>query len=439
MNTMDLLQQKKKKLAVVGLGYVGMPLAVAFAEKFPVIGYDRDENKVEQYKKGIDLTAEVGSEALQQSGIEFTTDPGRLAEACFIIVAVPTPINEDNTPDLSPVHGASETVGDYIQPGTVVVYESTVYPGVTEDICVPIIEQHSGLVCGKDFYIGYSPERINPGDKQHRLKNITKIVSGMNEDSLAVIADVYGSVIDTIYQAPNIKVAEAAKLVENSQRDINIAFMNELAMVFHRLNIDTAEVIKAMRTKWNALEFLPGLVGGHCISVDPYYFIYAAEKMGYHSPVVTIGRQLNNGMSEFVTREIIKSMLRAKINAAQANVYLFGMTFKENCPDTRNSQAVEVYHRLAEDYGLTVKAIDPWLDPESFWQAYHIPLHSMSEVREADCLLFLVAHDEFRQLTVEQLNRMYRSRSKGKRVIIDVKSMFSRAELEHSGYVYWNL
>ena len=439
MNTIDLLREQKRKLAVVGLGYVGMPLAVAFAEKFSVIGYDRDEKKVEQYKKGIDLTAEVGGEALQQSGIEFTTDPGQLAEACFIIVAVPTPINKDNTPDLAPVQGASETVGDYIQPGTVVVYESTVYPGVTEDICVPIIEQRSGLVCGKDFYIGYSPERINPGDKQHRLKNITKIVSGMNEETLAAIADVYGSVINHIYQSPTIKVAEAAKLVENSQRDINIAFMNELAMVFHLMDIDTEEVVKAMNTKWNALKFRPGLVGGHCISVDPYYFIYAAERLGYHSPVVTIGRQLNNGMSEFVAREIIKSMMKAKINTVEANIYILGMTFKENCPDTRNSQAIEVYHRMADDYGLNVKVVDPWLDKESFQQQYNIPLHQLSEVKNADCLLFLVAHEEFRQLTMEQIENMYHPSSKGKRVIVDVKSMFSREEMEHAGYVYWNL
>jgi UDP-N-acetyl-D-galactosamine dehydrogenase len=440
MNTVELLQQKKKKLAVVGLGYVGMPLAVAFAEKFPVIGYDRDERKISQYKKGIDLTAEVGGEALKQSGIEFTTDPGKLSEACFIIVAVPTPINADNTPDLKPVEEASKVVGENIHGGgTLIVYESTVYPGVTEDVCVPIIEQRSGLVCGKDFYIGYSPERINPGDKQHRLKNITKIVSGMNEESRAAIAEVYGSVITHIYQAPTIKVAEAAKLVENSQRDINIAFMNELAMVFHRMDIDTAEVVKAMNTKWNALKFQPGLVGGHCISVDPYYFIYAAEKLGYHSPVVTIGRQLNNGMSEFVAREIIKSMMKAKINTVEANIYILGMTFKENCPDTRNSQAVEVYHRLADDYGLDVKAVDPWLDEETFQQQYHIPLHQLSEVKNADCLLFLVAHDEFRQLTMEQLEKMYHPSSRGKRVIVDVKSMFSREALEHAGYVYWNL
>ena len=439
MNTVELLQQKKKKLAVVGLGYVGMPLAVAFAEKFPVIGYDRDERKISQYKKGIDLTAEVGGEALKQSGIEFTTDPGKLSEACFIIVAVPTPINADNTPDLKPVEEASKVVGENIHGGgTLIVYESTVYPGVTEDVCVPIIEQRSGLVCGKDFYIGYSPERINPGDKQHRLKNITKIVSGMNEETLAAIADVYGSVINHIYQSPTIKVAEAAKLVENSQRDINIAFMNELAMVFHLMDIDTEEVVKAMNTKWNALKFRPGLVGGHCISVDPYYFIYAAERLGYHSPVVTIGRQLNNGMSEFVAREIIKSMMKAKINTVEANIYILGMTFKENCPDTRNSKVEDIICELQE-YGVEPVVCDPWADVAEAKREYDVDLVDYKGIHDADCLIFAVGHDEFKKMSQQEIDGMFARLPDDEKVLVDVKNMFSLDWLKASGYRYWRL
>jgi len=429
---------KKTKVAVVGLGYVGLPLAVAFAEKFAVIGFDRNERKIAAYKEGHDVTAEIGNEVLRASSIDFTTKPERLSEASFIVIAVPTPINGDKTPDLDPVKGATEIVAKHIRKGTIVVYESTVYPGVTEDICRPLLEEISKLQAGRDFKIGYSPERINPGDKVHRLKSITKIVSGEDAETLKEIADIYSVIIDKIYKASSIKVAEAAKLVENTQRDINIAFMNELAMVFHQMGIDTADVAAAMDTKWNALKFRPGLVGGHCIGVDPYYFIYEAENLDHHSQMIAAGRRINNDMSKFVANEIIKVMLRAGMDAPHAKIYLLGMTFKENCPDTRNSRSVDIYHHLQE-YGLNPVATDPVADKEDFKREYGIELVDENTISNADCLVLLVAHDQYVHYGLRALQKFYHNDKDKPLVLIDVKSIFERQHAEKAGYIYWCL
>ena len=429
---------KKTKVAVVGLGYVGLPLAVAFAEKFAVIGFDRNERKIAAYKEGHDVTAEIGNEVLRASSIDFTTKPERLSEASFIVIAVPTPINGDKTPDLDPVKGATEIVAKHIRKGTIVVYESTVYPGVTEDICRPLLEEISKLQAGRDFKIGYSPERINPGDKVHRLKSITKIVSGEDAETLKEIADIYSVIIDKIYKASSIKVAEAAKLVENTQRDINIAFMNELAMVFHQMGIDTADVAAAMDTKWNALKFRPGLVGGHCIGVDPYYFIYEAENLDHHSQMIAAGRRINNDMSKFVANEIIKVMLRAGMDAPHAKIYLLGMTFKENCPDTRNSRSVDIYHHLQE-YGLNPVAADPVADKEDFKREYGIELVDENTISNADCLVLLVAHDQYVHYGLRALQKFYHNDKDKPLVLIDVKSIFERQYAEKAGYIYWCL
>lgn len=429
-----------RTIVVVGLGYVGLPLAAAFSRHFRVIGFDVNTSKINLYRQGIDPTDELGSDGLKASNVEFTTDPERIGEGDFIVIAVPTPVNGDKTPDLTPVKRASETVGLHMKRGVVVVYESTVYPGVTEGICRPLLECGQKLICGKDFAIGYSPERINPGDKVHRLPNITKIVSGMDASTLDVIADVYGKIIDAgIYRAPSIAVAEAAKLVENAQRDINIAFMNELAMVFDRMQIDTNEVLKAMNTKWNALGFKPGLVGGHCIGVDPYYFIYKAESLGYHSQIIAAGRRINDGMSQFVVHQTIRELIYHHTDTRTASVYIMGMTFKEDCPDTRNSRSLDIYHQL-EDYGLKPKAVDPMADPAAFKRDFGIPLTPLAAVHDADCLIFTVAHEAFRRLTVPDLLALYgKPEPDEKKILIDVKSMYSPSALRGAGLAYWNL
>lgn len=440
MIDMDLgrLKEHKTSLAVVGLGYVGLPLAVAFARHFSVIGFDADEEKIAAYRNGHDVTEEVGDEALREAEIEYTADAAALRRASFIIVAVPTPVHKDKTPDLGPVESASRSVGRYLQKGSIVVYESTVYPGVTEDICRPILEQESGLVCGRDFKIGYSPERINPGDRHHRLAEVTKIVSGCDAETLAAAASVYEMAAPSIFRASSIKVAEAAKLVENAQRDVNIAFMNELSRSFHRMGIDTAEVIRAMDTKWNALHFRPGLVGGHCIGVDPYYFVYQTEKLGGHAPLITAARQINEGMSAFVTGNIIRELIRQKIDAAHARIILFGMTFKEDCPDTRNSRAVDIYYQL-EAYGITPLAVDPRADQTSFAREFGIELQAAGRLPQADALVFLVAHKEFKALSMTDLQRMVRPQNEGRPLLMDIKQIFLRAEAERAGFAYWRL
>jgi len=435
----DKIINKEANLAVVGLGYVGLPIAVAFADKVNTIGFDINEEKISNYKNGIDPTEEVGEEKIRETALQFTSEEKDLQKAGFIIVAVPTPVNGDETPDLNPVVGASKIVGRNLSKGSIVVFESTVYPGVTEDICIPILEKESGLLCGQDFKIGYSPERINPGDKVHRLENITKIVSGMDEETLEEIAAVYELIIEAgVYKAESIKVAEAAKLVENSQRDINIAFMNEFAMVCELMGINTKSVIDAMNTKWNALGFYPGLVGGHCIGIDPYYFIYKAKMLGYHSQIIAAGRKINNSMGGFVADAVIKSLIQADLNVRHANIYVFGITFKEDCPDIRNSRAFDVLKRLAE-YGIQTKVVDPVADKKEAKREFGIDLVGMEEVQEADCLIFLVAHKQFKELQLPEIDALYNKQSNSKKVIIDVKSIFDANAFKDNAYIYWNL
>ncbi len=439
MNLYEKILNKQEKIAVIGLGYVGMPLAVAFAKKANVIGYDLNAEKIELYKSGIDPTNEVGNEAIKETTVEFTADESKLKEAKFYIVAVPTPINSDKTPNLNPVEGASKTIGRNLTKGSIVVYESTVYPGVTEDICIPILEKESGLKCGVDFKVGYSPERINPGDKVNRLETIVKIVSGIDEDSLEEIAKVYELIIDAgVHRAGSIKVAEAAKVVENSQRDINIAFMNELAMVFDRMNIDTKEVIEAMNTKWNALKFYPGLVGGHCIGVDPYYFIYEAEKLGYHSQIILSGRKINDGMGQFVADAIIKKLVLANKVVKQSKVVVLGITFKENTPDTRNSKVVDIIESLKE-YGIEPIVVDPEADKEEAKREYGIDLVDLNEVNDADCVVLAVAHDKFKELSLDKIDKLFGDFNNDEKVFIDIKSVYGRDEIEKQGYNYWRL
>ena len=427
----------KGPVAVVGLGYVGLPLAVAFAKHIPTIGFDISEEKINLYKQGIDPTEEIGDEGVKETTVQFTSDPSCLKDAKFIVVAVPTPVNSDCTPDLTPVEGASALVGKYMSPGSIVVFESTVWPGVTEDICVPILEKHSGLKCGKDFKVAYSPERINPGDKVHRLATIKKIVSGMDEFTLDVVTDMYNKVIEVgVYPATSIKVAEAAKLAENAQRDINIAFMNELAIVFDKMNIRTKDVIEAMNTKWNALGFTPGLVGGHCIGVDPYYFIYKAGLLGYHSQIIASGRKINNSMDEFVASRLIKQMILAGKDVRNAKVYLLGLTFKENCPDIRNTRVVGIIQYL-RDYGIEVQVVDPWADKDEAAKEYGVNIIDLKDVKDADALVLCVAHKEFVSMSAEEINALYNN--EGKSVFFDVKSAFSKEQFKDYNFSYWSL
>lgn len=429
----------KEKLALVGLGYVGMPIAVEFAKHVQVIGFDINEKRVNEYRNGIDATNEVG-EAIKNTTVDFTADPTRLKEARFIIVAVPTPVNDDTTPDLRPVEGASRTVGQNLTPGSIVVFESTVYPGVTEDICVPIIEKESGLKCGVDWKIGYSPERINPGDRVHTLTSIRKIVSGMDEESAEVIQKIYDIVIKAgTFRVSDIKTAEAVKVIENSQRDINIAFMNEIAMICDRMGIDTDEVLAGMNTKWNALGFKPGLVGGHCIGVDPYYLTNVAERLGYHSQIILNGRKVNDSMGAFVADAAIKQMIEAGQAPKKAKVVILGITFKENCPDTRNSKVNDIIKRL-EEYEIVPIVTDPWADPEIAKHEYGVDLLPFEEVKGADCVIVAVGHKEFRSLSMAQLKKFFRDDLKDEeKVLIDVKSLYRMDELKASGMRFWRL
>lgn len=441
MKLFEKLINKEEKLALVGLGYVGMPIAVAFAKKgLNVIGFDLNKAKIDLYKSGIDPTKEVGDEVIKNTTLEFTSDPQKLKEAKYIIVAVPTPVNADHTPDLKPVIGASEIVGKNLSKGSIVVFESTVYPGVTEDVCVPIIEKESGLKCGIDFKVGYSPERINPGDKVHRLENIHKIVSGMDAESLEEIRNVYNLVIEVgTYAVSSIKTAEAVKVVENSQRDINIAFMNELAMVFDRMGIDTNEVVDGMNTKWNALGFRPGLVGGHCIGVDPYYFTYEAEKLGYHSQIILNGRMVNDSMGKYVADTAIKQMILAGKSPKKSNVVILGLTFKENCPDTRNSKVDDIIKRLAE-FEIKPIVVDSWASERDAMRDYGVSLTKLSDVKDADCVIVAVAHNEFRSLSLNDVKALFRKNSAdNEKVLIDVKGLYKIADLKASGMKWWRL
>ena len=428
----------KEKLSLVGLGYVGMPIAVAFARKVPVIGYDLNEEKIKLYQSGIDPTREVGDDVIRETKVEFTADETKLREAKFHIVAVPTPVNDDHTPDLTPVEGASRILGRNLTKGSIVVFESTVYPGVTEDVCVPILEKESGLVCGKDFKIGYSPERINPGDKVHRLETITKIVSGMDEETLDVIAKVYELVVDAgVYRADSIKVAEAAKVIENSQRDINIAFMNELSIIFNKMGIDTKSVLEAAGTKWNFLKFFPGLVGGHCIGVDPYYLTYKAEQMGYHSQVILAGRRINDDMGRYVAENIVKSLIRADVSVKTAKVAILGFTFKENCPDTRNTKVIDIVRELRE-YGIEPVIVDETADREEAKRLYGVELCDRSAIQDVDALVIAVAHTEFSGLEHADIEKFFNPANE-KKVLVDVKGILNRKEWENDGCLYWRL
>ncbi len=436
MQLYDMLIDKQAKLSLVGLGYVGMPIAVAFAKKIDVIGFDLNAKKIELYKNGIDPTHEVGDDAIKNTTVEFTSDETKLKEAKFHIVAVPTPVNDDHTPDLSPVEGASTILGRNLTKGSVVVFESTVYPGVTEDVCVPILERESGLKCGVDFKIGYSPERINPGDKVHRLNTITKIVSGMDEETLDCVAKVYELVVDAgVHRAESIKVAEAAKVIENSQRDINIAFMNELSIIFNKMGIDTKSVLEAAGTKWNFLKFYPGLVGGHCIGVDPYYLTYKAEMLGYHSQIILSGRRINDDMGKYCAENCVKNLIAADKSVKNAKVAILGFTFKENCPDTRNTKVIDIVKELKE-YGIDPLISDPEADADEAERLYGVHFVDMQDIKDMDAVILAVSHTEFSKLSIDEIDKLF---GEGKKVLLDLKGLLNRKEYEKAGYSYWRL
>lgn len=431
------IKEKKEKISLIGLGYVGMPIAIEFAKRgVNVVGFDLNSEKIDMYKCGIDPTNEVGDDAIKESTVEFTADETKLRDAKFHIVAVPTPVNDDHTPDLTPVEGASAILGRNLTKGSVVVFESTVYPGVTEDICVPILEKESGLKCGVDFKIGYSPERINPGDKVHRLSTITKIVSGMDEETLDIVAKVYGIVVDAgVHRAESIKVAEAAKVIENSQRDINIAFMNELSIIFNKMGIDTLAVLEAAGTKWNFLPFRPGLVGGHCIGVDPYYLTYKAEEMGYHSQIILSGRRINDDMGKYVAECCVKNLIAAGKPVKDAKIGILGFTFKENCPDTRNTKIIDIVKELIE-YGISPIITDPVADSAEAERLYGIKFVDVSAFNNMDAVILAVAHDEFKNIKMSEMDSMF---GEGIKVLLDIKGLFNRNEYESAGYSYWRL
>lgn len=439
MSCIEKICRREEKISVIGLGYVGMPIAVAFSKVADVIGFDISEAKVNLYKSGIDPTNEVGNDAIKNSSVIFTSDESELKNSVFHIVAVPTPVNPDHTPDLRPVESASLIVGRNLSKGAIVVFESTVYPGVTEEICVPILEKASGMKCGVDFKVGYSPERINPGDKIHRLESIIKVVSGMDQESLATIASVYELVVSAgVYRAHSIKVAEAAKVIENSQRDINIAFMNELSIIFNKMGIDTKEVLKAAGTKWNFLNFYPGLVGGHCIGVDPYYLTYKAEQLGYHSQIVLAGRRINDDMGKYVVENLIKSLIKANISVKSAKIAILGFTFKENCPDTRNTRVIDIVNELRE-YGLEPKIYDPEANNQEVMHEYGLSLSPLSDIKNKDAIIIAVAHKEFLNLSLNDFDLMFKKSLNESKVIVDVKGILDRAHYENAGYHYWRL
>ncbi|MCU9810302.1 MULTISPECIES: nucleotide sugar dehydrogenase [Paraclostridium] len=438
------VKDKKENISVIGLGYVGMPLAIAFAKKINVIGFDVNKEKIELYKQGIDVTNEVGNKALKETTALMTSDENKLKEAKFHIIAVPTPINDDKTPDLRPIIGASRVLGRNLTKGSIVVYESTVYPGVTEEVCIPILEEESNMKCGVDFKVGYSPERINPGDKLHRLENITKVVSGMDEESLENIASIYELIIDAgVHRAESIKVAEAAKVIENSQRDINIAFVNELSMIFNKMEIDTKAVLEASGTKWNFLKFYPGLVGGHCIGVDPYYLTHKAEQIGYHSQVILSGRRINDGMGKYVGESTVKNLIKANKQVKGARVAILGMTFKEDCPDVRNSKVIDIINELKE-YGIDVFVADPIADENEVKREYGIELTKFENIKNMDAVIVAVGHKEYMELNLESIKKLYEEKpvslnSEDKLVLVDVKGIFDKKEAQLKNYLYWRL
>lgn len=435
-NIYERLINRQEKLSLIGLGYVGMPIAVAFAKKIDVVGFDLNKEKINLYKAGIDPTKEVGDKAIKATTVQFTANEEDLKKAKFHIVAVPTPVNDDHTPDLNPVERASTILGRNLNQGSIVVFESTVYPGVTEEVCVPILEKASGLKCGIDFKIGYSPERINPGDKVHRLETIKKIVSGIDDETLDAVAKVYELVVEAgVYKAESIKVAEAAKVIENSQRDINIAFMNELSIIFNKMGIDTQSVLKAAGTKWNFLNFYPGLVGGHCIGVDPYYLTYRAEMLGYHSQIILSGRRINDDMGKYVAENCVKKLIAADKHIKSAKVAILGFTFKENCPDTRNTKVIDIVKELRE-YDIEPLIADPEADAEEAERLYGVKFTNMKEIKGVDAIILAVAHNEFTELKREDIDSFYGS---GKKVLLDIKGLLNRKEYEDVNYGYWRL
>jgi UDP-N-acetyl-D-galactosamine dehydrogenase len=433
------IENKSASISVIGLGYVGLPIAIAFANKASVIGFDINNSKIELCKSGIDPTNEVGNEILSSTTINFTSDPLKLREAKFHIVAVPTPVHVDHTPDLSPIKSASSLLGKNLVKGSIVVYESTVYPGVTEEECIPILERESGLKCGVDFKVGYSPERINPGDKVHRLETITKIVSGMDEESLDTIASVYEMVVTAgVYKATSIKVAEAAKVIENSQRDINIAFMNELSIIFNKMNIDTKSVLEAAGTKWNFLKFSPGLVGGHCIGIDPYYLTYKAESLGYHSRIILSGRRINDDMGKFVVENAVKKLIQVGKHVKNAKVAILGFTFKENCPDTRNTRVIDIVNEFKE-YGINPVVCDPQADVNEAKALYGIDFIDRKEIKNMNIVLIAVSHNEFLQLDMSDIDNLFDEIPNEKKILIDIKGILDRKKYEDANYCYWRL
>lgn len=436
MRLYERMLDKEEELAVVGLGYVGLPLAVEFSNYFKVIGFDTNSEKINLYKKGYDPTKDVGNEKLKKSSVNFTSNEEELKHAKFYVVAVPTPINEDNTPNLVPVEEATKTVARNLTKGDIVVYESTVYPGTTEEVCVPILEKVSGLRYGIDFKVGYSPERVSPGDNTKKVTDIVKIVSGCDKETLEEVSKVYRLIIKAgIYEAESIKVAEAAKVIENSQRDINIAFMNELSIIFNDMNIDTNEVLNAAKTKWNFVDFKPGLVGGHCIGVDPYYLMYKAQEVGYDSQIIASGRKVNEEMSKHVALEIVKQLISLGKVVKGSTVALFGITFKEDCPDVRNTKIVDIINYLKK-YDINVLVYDPVADKDETYRSYNVELVDYDEINNVDAIVIAVAHNEFRKLSLDDLEQKYIDKRKA---LIDLKGIYNKEEVEKKGIRYWSL
>lgn len=428
---------QKEAIAVIGLGYVGLPLAIALARHFKVIGFDINKFRVEELSQGKDSTQEVEEQELKKSRAFFSANPKDLEKARLFIVAVPTPIDKEHIPDLRPILGASKLVGEHLPQGSVVVYESTVYPGLTEEKCVPVLEKYSGLKCGQDFWVGYSPERINPGDKEHTLETIVKVVAGQTPEITELLAQVYGQVVKAgIHKASSIKVAEAAKVIENTQRDLNIALMNELALIFDRMEIDTLEVLEAAGTKWNFLPFRPGLVGGHCIGVDPYYLTFKAESLGYHPQVILAGRRINDFMGKFVAEKMVKLLVRKQCLLGRGKIGILGLTFKENVPDLRNTKVVDIIREL-EDFGLEVVVHDPLACPEEAEQEYGLKLCSLDDLTNLDGLILAVNHREYQKLKPEDLVAKFKDPAKG--VLIDVKGRFDYSAFKSYGLTYWRL
>jgi len=438
MITAQELFERRAKVAVVGLGYVGLPLAAAFSRHLEVIGFDISTRKVDELRSGVDSTGELTAAELAAARIDYHTDPLCLQQARFLVVTVPTPLAADKNPDLSPLIAASTGIGRHLQAGSIVVYESTVYPGVTEEICVPILERESGLKCGSDFTVGYSPERINPGDKVHTVDKIVKVVSGSDAATLDVVAQIYGTVVTAgIHRAASIRIAEAAKVIENTQRDLNIALMNELALIFDRLGIPTREVLEAAGTKWNFLKFTPGLVGGHCIGVDPYYLTYKAEMIGYLPQVILAGRRINDGMGKFIAETTVKKLIQADKAVKGSRVLVLGLTFKENVPDIRNSRVVDILAEL-ESYGVEPLVHDPLADALETRHEYQVELVELEGLAPVDAVVYAVAHDAYRSFTPADFRRLC-GNATGHGVVIDVKAQLDRAAIEREGLVYWAL